>query len=263
MLAPFALAVGPLIGTFIRDTFGFQASFLFTAVLTGAGTLLAIAFKSPKGAAAHKRGSASAEEGAIVVRVLKEMIYPPVVPLAAITVAAMMCHGTLSALIYTIEDMGYLENASLFFIGYAVFSLLTRPLSGRLFDQYGLIRVGLPSLAITAAGMAILIFFHSSVAVFLCGAILGVFSSASMCALQAESVRNVPAELLGRATNTFFFGPDIAVGFGPAISGIVLQEFGCEAMFAFNVAIIMLGFFGLLLMFFRQRNARPKSAMLK
>ena len=236
-------ALGPLIGNFIRDLAGYQASFLFTAGLTGIAVVLAILFKTPDKSAAERKAAAAAKQkdGSIAKRLLDEVIYVPVIPLAIITVTATTCHGTLSALIFTLQDMGLLEGGAAFFVAYSMVALLTRPIAGRLFDNFGMTPVVLPSMVVAAIGMSVLLFSQSATAVICCGVLLGLGQSCATCSLQAESSRIAPPEALGRATNTFFFGPDIAVGIGPAVSGAVMQAFGVQSMYAFNVALIVVG----------------------
>ncbi len=250
LLSAIGTAVGPLIGSAVRDIAGYQASFLFTAVLTGAAVILAILFKSPESKSTRKKADTDKKQktGSFLSRAINEIIYIPVIPLALITVTAATCHGTLSALILTLQDMNYLENGALFFVAYSIVALVIRPVAGRLFDTYGLMPVVLPSMVITGIGMLALVFFQNTAAVIFCGVMLGIGQSSASCSLQAESVRIAPPEALGRATNTFFFGPDIAVGLGPAVSGAVLQAAGGQAMFAFNVAVILVGIAGLVIM---------------
>lgn len=219
-------------------------------MLTGASVVLSIMFKSPDKNLKERREAArnKPKEGSLLSRMVNEVIYVPVIPLALIAVASTTCHGTLSSLILTLQDMSFIENGTTFFIAYSIVALITRPLSGRLFDTYGLMPVVLPSLALAAIGMGSLVFFQSTAAVIFCGVMLGIGQSSALCSLQAESVRIAPPEFLGRATNTFFFGPDIAVGLGPAASGAVLQGYGPEAMFVFNVAVILVGFVAVLFM---------------
>lgn len=69
----------------------------------------------------------------------------------------------------------------------------------------------------------------------------GVGQGSAYCALQAESVRGVPEDLLGRAANTFYLGPDLCMGLGPVVGGFILQRAGASAMFLFNALAVVLG----------------------
>ena len=250
LLSAIGGAVGPLIGSFIRDAAGYQASFLFTAVLTGAAVVLSFLFKSPDKNVKQRREAArnKPKEGSFLKRTFNEIIYVPVIPFAFLCAAIAMCHGTLSALILTLQDMNFVENGAMFFVAYSVVALLSRPIAGRLFDTYGLMLVALPSIAIEALGMLTLVFFQNTAGVIVCGILLGIGQSSAFCSLQAESVRIAPPEMLGRATNTFFIGADIAVGIGPAVSGAVLQAMGPLAMTILNVVVTVIGLLGLLLL---------------
>ena len=70
---------------------------------------------------------------------------------------------------------------------------------------------------------------------------MGVGQGSADRALQAESVRGVPEDLLGRAANTFYLGPDLCMGLGPVVGGFILQRAGASAMFLFNALAVVLG----------------------
>ena len=69
----------------------------------------------------------------------------------------------------------------------------------------------------------------------------GEGSGVAYCALQAESVRGVPEDRLGRAANTFYLGPDLCMGLGPVVGGFILQRAGASAMFLFNAVAVLAG----------------------
>lgn len=260
LLNAISLAIGPMLGAFICDSMGYQAAFLFTAVLDAIGTALVVVLKSPDKNVKERRAAAklAPKEGSLASRLFNSMLYVPALPIAAITVTAVISNGTMSSLVLTAEEMGYLEGGSVFFLAFSILALVSRPLSGRLYDQFGLLPVFLPSTVLCAIGIGSLAFFRSVEAVVFCGVMMGIGQSSAQCTLQAEAVRGVSEEMLGRATNTYYFGPDIAVGFGPVLSGAILQEFGGSAMFMAN-AIITLSGIALVLMWY----ARAKRGVIQ
>ena len=94
-----------------------------------------------------------------------------------------------------------------------------------------------PAMLVAAAGMVVMAFSDGFAGVVVAGACMGVGQGSADRALQAESVRGVPEDLLGRAANTFYLGPDLCMGLGPVVGGFILQRAGVSAMFLFERAL--------------------------
>ena len=77
-------------------------------------------------------------------------------------------------------------------------------------------------------------------AVLVAAACMGVGQASAYSAIQAEAVRGVPACELGRASNTFYIGTDVGMGFGPMALGVVLQLAGVTAMFLAGSVLVLL-----------------------
>ena len=86
----------------------------------------------------------------------------------------------------------------------------------------------------------------------------GEGSGVAYCALQAESVRGVPQDRVGRAANTFYLGPDLCMGLGPVVGGFVLQAAGAAALFLFNAAAVLLGLILLAVFGSRRRGSSDR-----
>ena len=234
-------ALGPAAGSFLVNHFCYTTVFIMSAVLFIVGLIIAILFKTPRGAEGHrpekKKDDASASKRTKLT--IKSLFYLPVIPLAVVAALLMVAQGTMNSFIILLGNQGIVENASLYFVAYSIVVMGSKPLSGRIADKYGLSVVVIPGMLIAAWGMLTLVFAKGTIAVAVSAVLMGLGQASSYSAMQAESVRGVPSNKMGRATNTFYIGPDIGMGLGPIMSGYVWQVLGVNGMFLFNVICLL------------------------
>lgn len=94
-------------------------------------------------------------------------------------------------------------------------------------------------MLIAAAGMIATAIIDSFAGIAIAGISMGIGQGSAYCAIQAESIRGVPENQLGRAANTFYIGPDLCMGLGPVAGGFILQAAGAGSMFLFNAGAII------------------------
>ncbi|MCI2241282.1 MFS transporter [Adlercreutzia faecimuris] len=273
-----AIALGPAIGSQVGAAVGYPASFALSGVMLAVALVLAALFKAPPEAAGHDlggeptaapeaAGAATAGDdpllaGAEAVEVeetaleggpaapapparrgrfsLRTIFYLPVIPLAVVGGTLMVSQGITSSFILLAGEMRGIEAVSLYFVFYSIANLGARPLAGRASDAWGVRRVAPPMMVVAVLGMLALAFVPSVAGVAAGGVCMGLGQGSAYAAIQAESVRGVPADQLGRSANTYFIGPDLGMGLGPVFGGWVLQSWGPAAMFVFNAATILL-----------------------
>lgn len=104
-------------------------------------------------------------------------------------------------------------------------------------------------LALAAIAPTALAFFDTITGIVVAGICMGLGQGSAYSAIQAESVRNVPYDQLGRAANTFYIGPDLGMGLGPVVSGFILQTWGIAPAFLFCAFLIIVS---LVILLFRK-----------
>ncbi len=231
-----ACAVAPAIGAEVGTAVGYRASFLLAGVLLAAGFVLALLFKAPDSAQAHAAPATGARGLQALAQFLRpsRLFFAPSFPLAAVTVFLMMAQNAANALVLLASDMRGIGGASAFFAAYAAACLVSRPLAGRVSDKRGLAALLVPMSFVSIAGMLAMAFVPSLWGVVLGGLLTGTGQASSYSALQAEAVRGVPEEKVGRAVSTFYIGPDLGTGLGPVLGGAVLQAWGPTALYLFG-----------------------------
>ncbi|WLR48816.1 MFS transporter [Halobacillus litoralis] len=82
--------------------------------------------------------------------------------------------GVLSFVSVYANQLGLAQAASYFFVVYALVLLVSRPFTGRWFDQYGENVIVIPSILTFGAGMLILSFANTAFVLLLAGGLIGL-----------------------------------------------------------------------------------------
>ena len=131
------------------------------------------------------------------------------------------------------------EAASFFFLVYAITVLLSRPITGRVFDGFGDNFVMYPTYLFFALGLLLIGFAHSGWMLLLAAIFIGLGYGSFSPFGQAIAIRNSEAHRLGITTSTFFGFMDTGVGFGPFILGMFMPLLGYRNLY-FASAILAL-----------------------
>lgn len=247
-------AVGPAVGSVIGKSFGYSAVFAISSAMLFLGFILALLLRLPKRketpakthAGERRAGLFETGDSASQAKGLSKYLHLPTLPLALIAGILMVAQGVTSSFILVVGDMREIDAASMYFLFYSLATLGARPLAGKASDKHGLRWAAVPTMALAAAGMLIAAAVESVWGIVLLGIFMGAGQGSAYCAIQAESVRDVPESKLGRAANTFYIGPDLSMGLGPVAGGAVLQSFGASALFVFNACFIAIALVALL-----------------
>jgi MFS family permease len=144
------------------------------------------------------------------------------------------------------SDIGY------YFTVYAVTMIFTRPLTGRLADKFGPIKVMLPAMGCFALSFFI-ISFASNVWMFLIAAFVAAFGFGScQPQIQALCMKLAPKERRGAASCTNYVGSDVGMLIGPLIAGYVVDCLGSYDIM-WRVMTVPIVIAGVVLVVFRKR----------
>lgn len=139
--------------------------------------------------------------------------------------------GCITTFIALHADNQGVGGVSLYFIVYAVVSLLTRPYIGRLIDRYGYRVPAILSSACTA-GTLVFIGFSSNIWMFAGAGVLGGLGiGTSMGTFQAMAVASVEPWRRGVATSTYMTAFDTGIAVGSLLGGFLVDAFGYTVMY--------------------------------
>ena len=138
------------------------------------------------------------------------------------------------------KSMGY-NNVGLFFTFYACALFITRPLTGKLIDKFGVSAAIIPGFAVFVISFVLLSFSKSEIGFLAVSIIQGISYGTLQTSIQAMAVINSPVNRRGAANATYFTGFDAGMGSGSLIAGALSANFGYSKMFGFISILILIG----------------------
>lgn len=242
-------AIGPTVGIFIRDLFGYQSTYLiFFGIM-----LTAILGASLVKVAPNERVPFRLEINNMIA---KEALVP-----AGVTFLVAMGFTSISSFLLVYAEERGIGGASLFFTVYAVTMLGTKPIIGKLTDHYGFVKVAIPAVLMTIFSL-VLIAYASGLPILLAAAFVNAFGyGAVQPMLQSLCMKSVRPERRGTASGTNYISSDLATIIGPTVCGGVAAAFGYTPVMWLVMAIPI--FVGVLFIFiFRKHINKIESAFL-
>ncbi|MBR5382060.1 MAG: MFS transporter [Oscillospiraceae bacterium] len=161
----------------------------------------------------------------------KSIIAPSVLPATVMILLLMMSYTLYSAYLVPYARTIGVSGVSIFFTVSALLMLVTKPLSGRLSDKFGLLSVILPS-AVSLMISFVIVAFARSLPMMLVGAFFTALGQGGTYpALQAMGIQCMPPEKRGIASNTLFFGIDLGFFLGPVLGSLVYPKTSYSTMY--------------------------------
>ena len=135
----------------------------------------------------------------------------------------------------------------MFFVGYALMILATRPFIGRLFDRKGHAVIVLPGSLAMIAGLVALSFTQSTAMLVVSSLLYGLGYGAVQPSLHTWAVNRCPPDRKAAANGLFLSSIDLGYIVGAIALGLVAEWAGFAAMYRYS-ALAMVAFIGLYLL---------------
>jgi len=222
-----SMAVGPSAGLAVVEHFGYGGLFAFGSVLVGLSVIMAFTLKSKE---PERTAGFHLSMDSIIAR---EVLVPTVILL--FLSGAQSC---IQSFILIYGGLNGVEEIGLFFTAYALCLLVSRPVSGRLADRYGMDKVIMPGIVLYALAFAVISASRTLPMFLLAGAIAAFGYGICQPLMQTLSMKMVPSDRRGVASNTNFIGVDIGFFTMPVIGGWVvdlMRRFGTGDVAAYAV----------------------------
>jgi len=209
-----AMAIGPSMGLSVQAHFGYMGVFVLGVILTGSCVTMTLLIKS------EQKEPKTRFRISIRNFIAAEALVPTV--MIFFLAGAQACIQTFILIYGEISDVGQI---GLFFTAYAICLLVSRPVSGKLADRFGMDKVLIPAISLFALAF-IVISFSRTLPMFLLSGVLASFGY-GICQplLQTLCMKMVPKERRGVASNTSFMGIDIGFFLLPIIGGWIITLF--------------------------------------
>jgi len=137
-------------------------------------------------------------------------------------------------------------DISLFFTVYAIATMFTRPIFGKIVDKIGWYKPALISLICMIIGLFIISISTNLYSLIFAAFLAGVSMGMAMVSLQSLAVKNISFEDRGSAISTFLFGFDFGMAFGSALAGFAVNLMGYKNMYILMAIIPLVAILALL-----------------
>lgn len=166
------------------------------------------------------------------------------IPISIVCAVAYSCYASiLTFLPAYAKEIQVVEAASFFFIVYSATILLSRPVTGRLFDTRGENFVMYPAMFIYMLGIIIISQAHIGYTLLLAGALIGLGLGTVQSSCQTIAVKVTPPHRMGLANSTFFLFLDAGIGIGPFMFGLIMPFIGYRGVYSGAALIVLISAF--------------------
>jgi len=138
------------------------------------------------------------------------------------------------------QSLDMVQVASFFFVVFAAAMIVSRPVTGRLFDSMGPNIVIIPSLIIYAIGLYVLSITSSPSMFLIAGALVGLGYGTLLPSFQTLAIQASPKKRSAYATATFFTLYDTGLAVGSFVLGIVAGAYGYSDVYLFVAIFVLL-----------------------
>ncbi|MBS4219395.1 MFS transporter [Bacillus sp. FJAT-49711] len=228
-----AVVLGPIISLPIVQILSFNALFIFLSIFMLMGALLSLTIPADK-----KFEKKTSSKRTFSIHDLFEKKSVPIALLSSLV--SFSYASVLSFLSIYAQQKHLLHLATIFYLVYALAMLLTRPYTGRWFDEKGPKFVLILGFISFCGGLILLAFINSSLLFLLSGIFIGFGYGALVPSLQTLSVQATIPSRSGYATATFFTFFDIGIAVGSYILGLIAVHFGYQNVYVLSGILIFI-----------------------
>lgn len=228
-----AMAIGPFIGLIVMRMATFEM-LIWILVVIGFCNLISIflTISFP---------TKSRDSKVSLTISLSDVFEKKAIPIGLCIFALALGYSSLLSFLslYT-TDIGHPSVGTYFFVVYAIALVLTRPITGRLFDRFGENWLTYPMLAILVVGFLVLSLANSSWMILLASVLIGIGYGTVQSNYLAIAIKEADSHRKATATSTFFIFMDLAIAVGPYIYGLLLGQMSYRSVYSWTVIWLLL-----------------------
>lgn len=219
-----AMAIGPMLGTYIVSGYSFRTLFLVATGLSLIAFILAYMTRAPY----------QAKPSAGRIQLVEKSVLPVTVAIFFLAVA----YGGITTFLPLFAE-SIRVNPGTFFLVYAVALTLIRPFAGKLSDRFGEAAVIIPSLVVTAGALIVLSLSSGLPGLIIAAILYGIGFGSAQPALQAATLRIAPEDRRGAANASFMTAFDLGIGLGAILLGLVSERIGYAYLFTVTAVSVV------------------------
>lgn len=216
-----ALSIGPSLGIWIGNHYGYPLTFAVAGCFTFLPALLILLLPYQ-----YRTSDMTVRS----IR-LSDFFAPELIPYLLFVAAFSFSNSSISAFLSLFAESRNIPHYTYYFTINAIMLIFSRPFAGRLGDRKGGMYVIFPAYLICAGALAIIAGAHSSWLIFAAAAVNAFGAGAGSPCCQSECIKKLGPERRGIAVSMYYIGADVANGIAPSIGGYLADSFGYAAMY--------------------------------
>ena len=233
-----SMALGPFVGLLAITQWGSSVMFIVSAVSVVIGTITGFLISLPKGEIKVATEKPVKHKGLK----MKDLIELSALPISLVSFFFALVYASIVSFVSVYaKELQLTEIASYFFIVYVIALLISRPFTGKWFDQYGANIIMIPSIISFALGMFLLSQAEGAFLFLLSAAFIGLGWGTIFPSAQTIAIQVAPPERKSVATATFLSTMDSGIGIGSVIVGIVGAQLGYSSLYFYSSIMVLAG----------------------
>ena len=233
-----SMALGPFVGLLAITQWGSSVMFVVSAVSVVIGTITGLLISIPKAEIKVATETTVKKKGIK----MKDLIEMSALPISLVSFFFALVYASIVSFVSVYaEELELTEIASYFFIVYVIALLISRPFTGKWFDQYGSNVIMIPSIISFALGMFLLSQAEGAFLFLLSAAFIGLGWGTIFPSAQTIAIQVAPPERKSVATATFLSTMDSGIGIGSVIVGIVGAQLGYSSLYFYSSIMVLAG----------------------
>ena len=233
-----SMALGPFVGLLAITQWGSSVMFVVSAVSVVIGTITGLLISIPKAEIKVATETTVKKKGIK----MKDLIEMSALPISLVSFFFALVYASIVSFVSVYaEELQLTEIASYFFIVYVIALLISRPFTGKWFDQYGSNVIMIPSIISFALGMFLLSQAEGAFLFLLSAAFIGLGWGTIFPSAQTIAIQVAPPERKSVATATFLSTMDSGIGIGSVIVGIVGAQLGYSSLYFYSSIMVLAG----------------------
>ncbi|GIO07920.1 MFS transporter [Brevibacillus reuszeri] len=230
-----AMALGPMIGLTILNTFGF--GYMLVSVVL----LIALIFPLMQLIRAYSRPTAPPQKTAApspkgLGRFFDRKLLLP----ATLNFCLSITYGGVLSFLALYGKEAHIANVGAFFLCNAIAMVLIRPFSGKLFDRKGHMAVLPPGAIFVGISLLILSLAHTQSILLVSAFFYGLGYGTIQPSIQAWMVKQVTPEQRGMANGVFFNSIDLGIAVGSMLLGVLATHSNYSVMYRWSALSMLL-----------------------
>lgn len=233
-----SMALGPFAGLLAINQWGSSMMFAISAASVVIGSFTALLIKLPK----FEKKAATEKVAKRKGIKISDLIEMSSIRISLVSFFFALVYASIVSFVSVYaEELQLTEVASYFFIVYVIALLVSRPFTGKWFDQYGANVIMIPSIISFALGMFLLSQADGAFLFLLSAAFIGLGWGTIFPSAQTIAIQVAPPDRKGVATATYLSTMDSGLGIGSLVVGILGAQIGYSSLYFYSSIFVFAG----------------------